>query len=203
MKAGLLDHLVCPEDGSPLELRDAVRDGTEIVSGSLCSASGHVFPVTGGVPRMASPEEKTAEASQTRDSFSRKWRRIPDFGHEAASRDVYSRWYLERYGFGDVAGLRSFLEGRDRVLDAGTGLGRDAVLYGENTSGEVFALDLSESIDFAYRHAGHMTNVHLLQGDLTRRPRLLGGDREGVTAIRIVLVRVLVRVLVVPVQVRL
>src|SRR5207244_4364503 len=32
------------------------------------------------------------------------------------------------------------------------------------------ALDMSESIDFAYQHAGHLPNLHLLQADLTKLP---------------------------------
>ena len=49
-------------------------------------------------------------------------------------------------------------------------MGRDTVLYAENTDGEVFGIDLSESIEFAYQHAGAMSNAHLIQADLRRLP---------------------------------
>ncbi len=55
-------------------------------------------------------------------------------------------------------------------MDAGTGLGRDTALYAENSSAQVFGVDLSDSIEFAYQHAGHLPNVHLIQADLTKMP---------------------------------
>ena len=55
-------------------------------------------------------------------------------------------------------------------MDAGTGLGRDSLLYSENTSGQVFGLDISESIYIAFRHVGHLPNLHLLRADLTALP---------------------------------
>lgn len=126
--------------------------------------------MTGGVPRMLSVEMLAEQQKLTQSSFSAKWKRIPSFGHEDASRKMYVDWYLQRYGHKTIDGLRGFLADKKTILDAGTGLGRDAMLYGENTPGQVYALDLSTSIDDAYRHVGHLPNVHLLQGDLTRLP---------------------------------
>lgn len=117
-----------------------------------------------------SPSESESAKRQTQQSFSAKWTRIPNFGHEDASRKIYVEWYLERYGFGTLDKLRDFLADKQTILDAGTGLGRDALLYGENTDAQVIALDISESINFAYQHTGHLSNVHLLQADLTRLP---------------------------------
>ena len=170
VKRVLLDHVVCPGDGLPLGLDAAETRGEEILEGTLRCDGGHEYPVTRGVPRLLSPEVLEAGAKATQQSFSAKWRRIPDFGHEAASRKFYIDWYLRRYGFGDIDGLRDFLSGRRKILDAGTGLGRDALLYGENSEAEVFALDLSASVDLAYQHTEHLPNVHVIQGDLTRLP---------------------------------
>ena len=170
MKRSLLEHVVCPSDRGPLTLAGAVDQDGEILEGRLICAAGHAYPVTGGVPRLLDPERLADEAQQTQASFSEKWRRIPDHGIEAASRQFYVDWYLERYGFGSLEGLRAFLAGKRYVLDAGTGTGRDALLYGQHTQGQVFALDLSESVGFAQRHAAHLPNVHVLQADLTRLP---------------------------------
>ncbi len=170
MKNILLDHIVCPVDALALELISSKVDGEEIIEGILKCEAGHSYPIKGGVPRLLLPEALGWAEEKTKESFSAKWRRIPNFGHEAASRQVYVNWYLERYGFGDVEALRRFLRDKQMVLDAGTGLGRDALLYGENTKGQVFALDMSESIDFAYQHVGHLPNVHLLQADLRALP---------------------------------
>jgi len=143
------------------------------MNGSLTCAEGHSYLITDGVPRFLSSNalsDAPGDAAQTRESFSAKWTRIPNFGHEAASRQMYVNWYLERYGFGTLDNLRDFLADKKTILDAGTGLGRDAILYGENSSAQVIALDISQSIDFAYQHAGHLPNVHLVQADLTMLP---------------------------------
>jgi len=143
------------------------------MNGSLTCAEGHSYLITDGVPRFLSSNalsDAPGDAAQTRESFSAKWTRIPNFGHEEASRQMYVNWYLERYGFGTLDNLRDFLADKKTILDAGTGLGRDAILYGENSSAQVIALDISQSIDFAYQHAGHLPNVHLVQADLTMLP---------------------------------
>ncbi len=172
MKRSLLDYIVCPVDGQALRLEQADESpGTgEIAEGTLRCREGHAYPITRGVPRLFAQERLPEGARSTKDSFSSKWRRIPAFGHEDASRELYVNWYLQRYGYGTVDGLRAVLRDRRFILDAGTGLGRDALLYSENTPGQVFGVDLSESIDFAYEHIGDRHNVHLIQADLTALP---------------------------------
>jgi ubiquinone/menaquinone biosynthesis C-methylase UbiE len=169
VKHSLLDLLVCPNDRLPLT--SSHRDeSSEIRDATLTCEGGHAFRVDKGVPRMLSDEMLAEQQKLTQASFSAKWKRIPKFGHEDASRNMYVSWYLQRYGFGTIENLRAFLANKRTVLDAGTGLGRDALLYGENCPGQVYALDLSTSIDDAYQHVGHMPNVHLIQGDLTQLP---------------------------------
>lgn len=176
MKQSLLDFIVCPADREPLKLETTRTEGAEILEGTLTCRAGHRYPITGGVPRLLAPEVLAAQArEQSRQSFSAKWKRIPEFGHEEASRQIYVKWYLERYGFGTMDGLRDFLADKRAVLEAGTGVGRDALLYAQNTKGQVFALDQTDSINSAYRHGGHLPNLHLLQADLTVMPFREGG----------------------------
>jgi uncharacterized protein YbaR (Trm112 family)/ubiquinone/menaquinone biosynthesis C-methylase UbiE len=175
VKHSLLDYIVCPEDKRPLRLQTTNANDQEVIAGNLSCAAGHSFPITDGIPRLLSPDALADAARQTQQSFSAKWKRIPNFGHEEASRQTYVRWYLERYGFGTIENLRDFLADKKMILDAGTGLGRDAMLYGENSRAQTIALDISESINFAYQHAGRLPNVHLLQADLTRLPCREGG----------------------------
>jgi ubiquinone/menaquinone biosynthesis C-methylase UbiE len=171
MKHKLLNYIVCPVEGFPLKLE---RNGEvvkgEVVEGVLSCKAGHKFPIRGGVPRLLLPEALESTMQQTQESFSAKWKRIPDFGFEESSRDFYVNWYLQKYGFGDMKNLKSFLKNKKHILDAGTGLGRDAMLYAKNTRGQVFALDISSSIENAYHHVGHLPNVHLIQADLTALP---------------------------------
>jgi SAM-dependent methyltransferase len=170
MKERLAEWLVCPATGEELSLSVTNRTNGEIIEGELISRSGRRYAITGGVPRML-PEELIDEGQkETRSAFSSKWRRAPDFGHEEKSREFYVNWYLERYEFGALEGLREFLAGKRRILDAGTGNGRDTRLYAENSVAEVFGVDISSSIDSAYSHLKGFANAHLVQADLTQLP---------------------------------
>src|SRR5947208_30376 len=137
MKLGLLDSIVCPADGQRLQLINPRAEGAEVKEGTLTCPSGHTYPIERGVPRLLTAE-KAPVRKESVESFSAKWKRIPDFGHEDASRDFYVTWYLQRYGFGDLQGLRRFLADKRTVLDAGTGVGRDTVLYAQNSKAQVF-----------------------------------------------------------------
>ena len=169
MKERLADYLICPVCHGSLDLTVSKREGKEIVTGRFSCQNGHDYPISDGVPRMI-PFIEDEGKKQTQESFSDKWEQIPDFGFDDGSQQVYVNWYLERYGFGTVEKLREFLKDKSKVLDAGTGLGRDAHLYASNCPGEVFALDLSTSINHAYKRLKDMTNLHLLQADLTALP---------------------------------
>jgi ubiquinone/menaquinone biosynthesis C-methylase UbiE/uncharacterized protein YbaR (Trm112 family) len=170
MKESLLAYIVCPRCGEKLDLVNPSSEGGEITSASLVCSKGHPFPVTGGVPRLLVQDELTTAQKETQDSFSQKWSRIPDYGYETKTREFHLNWYLQRYGWENLANLAEFLSTRQFILDAGTGLGRDVKLYAEHTKGQVFGVDVSQSIDIAYQHIGHLPNVHLVQADLTSLP---------------------------------
>src|SRR5262249_50529606 len=125
------------------------------------------YRVVEGVPVML-PETWADGQAQTRDSFSEKWRRVPQY--REATRAHYVQWYLERYGFGSVDGLRNFLSSKRRILDAGTGHGRDVELFAQTSRAAVFGVDISAGIYNAYRDLGHLENAHLIQADLGALP---------------------------------
>ena len=170
MKKSLLKYIICPICNAGFELVDPVPEGGEITSASLVCPKGHSFPVTGGVPRLLAQDRLMEAQKQTQDSFSQKWCRIPDCGYEAKTKEFTLSWYLQRYGWGNLGNLAEFLSTKQFILDAGTGLGRDVKLYADHTKGEVFGVDISQSIDIAYQHIGHLPNVHLIQADLASLP---------------------------------
>lgn len=170
VKRELVDFLVCPATGEPLALRVEREANGEIQEGELRSKSGRCYRITGGVPRMAPPAIVEEGQQRTEEAFSTKWRRATDFGHEEKSRTIYVNWYLERYKFGTLAGLSEFLKTKKRILDAGTGVGRDTRLYAENGGAMVFGVDISGAIDAAYSHLQHLPNAHLVQADLQQLP---------------------------------
>lgn len=170
MKPSLVPFLRCPVSGEPLQLAEAHLGAPyEIDSGRLVSTSGRAYAIERGVPVLLDPAMFAPGQAETRASFSEKWQRAPNYREDTKAH--YVSWYLERYGYGDLAGLRRFLAPKQRILDAGTGHGRDAQLYAENAPhAGVVGLDLSAGIHVAYAGLHHLPNLHLVQADLTRAP---------------------------------
>ena len=170
MKRSLLQFLRCPQTKSKLTLKQAVDSGRqdEITTGELLSEEGQLYPIRNGVPIMLPPGGSDERQSKTAESFSEKWKRAP--GYREDTKPHYIAWYLERYGHVTMEQLRSFLETKRFILDAGTGEGRDSELYARNSSAQVFGVDISEGIEIAYRDLGHLPNLHLIRADLTALP---------------------------------
>jgi SAM-dependent methyltransferase len=170
MKPTLTPYLRCPLTGETLALSDTrsePADG-EIVAGRLRSASGREYTIERGVPVLLDPATFAPGQAETLATFSEKWERAPNYRED--TRAHYERWYLERYGHGDLQGLERFLAGKRLILDAGTGHGRDAEMYARHSQAQVFGLDLSQGIHLAYRHLHALENLHLVQADLQRPP---------------------------------
>lgn len=170
MRKDLLNYMVCPVDRLPLSVRVDRTDEDEIMDGELTCKDGHTYQIFDGVPRMIVCEESDADAVRTQESFSVKWTFSPEFAIQGETRDFYRNWYLERYGFGNMDRLRRFLAPKRMILEAGAGVGRDALMYGENSSAQVFAVDISAGIDAAYQNTRHLPNVHTIQADLRHLP---------------------------------
>ena len=169
MKTSLVDSLRCPATGEPLHLVDAApAKGGEICAGRLTTRTGREYPVVDGVPILLLPETWAQGQAETRESFSEKWRRAPNY--REATRAHYVQWYLDRYGFETLDGLRSFLSSKRRILDAGTGHGRDVEVFAQNSPAAVFGVDISDGIYNAYRDLGQLPNLHLIQADLRKLP---------------------------------
>lgn len=89
-------------------------------------------------------------ADQTLGSFNQKWARHRYYREH--TRGFYTHWFLDRYGFFDIHRLQESLGSATNILDAGTGSGRDALNFLENSSATVFAVDTSwEALSVARR----------------------------------------------------
>jgi SAM-dependent methyltransferase len=131
-----LDTLVAPESLEPLTCAVNERNLKEVLEATLATKTGETFPIREGIPSFV-PANITDD--QTIRSFSQKWAKHRYYREH--TRNFYTDWYLQRYGFGDMAGLRSFLARKQFILDAGTGAGRDAQNLAENSDATVFAID--------------------------------------------------------------
>ncbi len=135
MNRAALEQLVCPTTHAPLSLEDARIEGDEVIAGTLAGGARR-YPIEDGIPRFVADD---VARDQTVRSFEQKWQRHDYYRRHTAA--FYTAWYLERYGFGDEAGLRAFFAGERRVLDAGTGSGRDAEWFAALGAREVWAVD--------------------------------------------------------------
>src|SRR5688500_16401131 len=116
LNPSLVELLACPLSGEPLIPED----------GALTTPTGTRYDIRDGVPRLSDPAG--TEQTETFDSFSWKWSHVSE--EEIDQRFVAQyAWYDERYGFAGDDGLAEFLGGRQRVLEAGTGLGGDAARF--------------------------------------------------------------------------
>ncbi len=79
-------------------------------------------------------------------------------------------WFLERFQWKTLDSFNKFLLTKHHILDAGTGLGNSANFLSTNKQALVFAIDASESVDFAYKKYGAASNIHFLQADLRQLP---------------------------------
>ncbi len=142
--------------------------GAEIRSGRLVCKKNHEFPVAGGVPRLV--VDKAETFVRTEDSFTAKWKKYNKTYHGKKWFERQKAWFLERFGYKDARALERFLDTRTRILDAGTGVGNSAKLFSSNPRADVFAIDASESVVFAYRKYGSAPNIHFLQADIRKPP---------------------------------
>ena len=196
MKEKALDLLVCPDCHRTLTLKTFAESDGEVRDGLLECSCGLWFPIIHFVPRLLLGEYREdygeflkthglkrrnprpqlirrSESSRTQvqASFSEKWTSQPSWGTRGETKTFMREWMLQKYGWGDLRGLKKSLRGRRRILDAGTGLGREAIEFAEVCErGEVFGVDLSEAVDAAYLNTRSYPNVHIIQADIMRLP---------------------------------
>jgi SAM-dependent methyltransferase/uncharacterized protein YbaR (Trm112 family) len=196
MQAKILDFLICPACNRKLSLQVFIKEDGEVKEGLLECFCGQWFPIISSVPRLLLGEyrggygkflrryslkhleDKIQVAShsgsskiQVQKSFASKWTSQPLWGMAGETKKFMKEWKLKKYGWENTKGFKGSLRNRKRILDAGTGLGREAMDFCEACrDGEVFGVDLSEAVDAAYLNTRKYSNIHIIQADLMRLP---------------------------------
>ena len=168
MKTSLVENLICPICSRDLDLKASKKRGNEIFEGKLICSKKHLFPIKRGIPRFVVDKEKNFV--KTEDAFSAKWRNFNKTYHDKKWFDSQKKWFLDRFGWKTITNFNKFLKTRHRILDAGTGVGNSAKLFSANPHAQVFAIDASDSIEFAYKKYGKSSNIHFLQADIRKLP---------------------------------
>jgi ubiquinone/menaquinone biosynthesis C-methylase UbiE/uncharacterized protein YbaR (Trm112 family) len=168
MKPALLSYLLCPVCRTDFTIKNVKKSDNEIKEGLLVCSNKHRFSVTNGIPRFVI--DTTKDFVRTEDAFSAKWRHHHENHHAKDWIEFQTKWFLERYEWESLDKFNDFLNTKTKILDAGTGIGNSAKLLSTNPDSQVFALDASQSIEFAYKKYGKLPNVHFLQADLRQLP---------------------------------
>ncbi len=168
MKQNLLEHIICPACGNDFTLKIFKELHKEVLEGTLLCSKGHKFAISKGIPRLVF--DKSKDFVKTEDAFSSKWREFNKSYHSEKWYETQKRWFLERFGWETLSNFKSFLKSRHKILDAGTGIGNSAKLFSSSSNAQVFAIDASDSIEFAYKKFGTVPNIHFLQSDLRNLP---------------------------------
>jgi uncharacterized protein YbaR (Trm112 family) len=66
MKPSFVNHLICPDEGSPLQLEIKEMDGEEVKEGLLRTPSGRTYSVRNGIPRFVTSDDYVATFSRQR-----------------------------------------------------------------------------------------------------------------------------------------
>ena len=163
-----MKSIVCPNCGNNLMLKSKKKIKEEIVEGLLICSKKHEFKITKGIPRFVS--DKNKKFLKTEDAFSSKWKNYNKSFHSKKWYEIQKKWFLERFGWKKISNLNKFLKTCHNILDAGTGVGNSAKLFSTNSDAGIFAIDASNSIEFAYKKYALISNIHFLQADLRNLP---------------------------------
>jgi SAM-dependent methyltransferase len=168
LKTELTSQIICPQCCASFTINIKKKQKDEIIEGSLICSKKHRFPIIRGIPRLVSDKQK--DFVKTEDAFSSKWRHFNKTYHDKKWVDGQKKWFLERFGWKAISKFNAFLKTRTKILDAGTGVGNSAKLFSSNPNAQVFAIDASQSVEFAYRKYGKAKNIHFLQADIRNLP---------------------------------
>src|SRR4051794_32334824 len=107
--------------------------------------------------------------SNTPQSFKDKWEKNATLAFAETLREGsdFFQWIIRRNGWADADGLRAFLHGRHRILDAGCGNGRVTALLRRHAPDdtEIVGIDLVAS-HVAARNLAGAPRTRFLQKDL-------------------------------------
>ena len=168
MKTTIINLLVCPICGRKFLVKAKKTMKEEIIDGHLICSKNHKFAIRRGIPRFVT--DKETDFIKTEAAFSSKWRIYNKLYQDKKWYDTQKKWFLDRFGWKTISKFNKFLKTRHIILDAGTGIGNSAKLFSNNPTAQVFAIDASESIDFAYKKYHETSNIHFLQADLRNLP---------------------------------
>ena len=138
------------------------------MEGDLICKKNHIFKIHLGIPRFVI--NKQIDFVKTKNAFSVKWKKFHKSYHDKKWIKLQKKWFLDRFGWNNILEFEKFLFSKKNILEAGTGVGNTAFLLSLNKKSQIFAIDVSDSIEFAYKKYGTIQNIHFIQSDIQQMP---------------------------------
>jgi SAM-dependent methyltransferase len=176
----------------PLTVEAFVTEGDHIIEGVLKAADGRWVPIIEGVPSFLTgvlqqdlsgfaakhglalhatqARAAASEQAKTNETFSDKWTRFKNYGLEPQHQEFLYGWFMKKFNLGNLEELKAFHAKRKRILECGPGSGFNARFMAEQTSGEVFALDISAAAMTTFGNTRDLPNCTVVQADLMEAP---------------------------------
>ncbi len=168
MKEKIIKYLCCTKCGSDVELaKHQVPDSTDhIIEGDLiCKECKTTYPIIGGVPFFSLTTTSTI-VDLNRKNFADEWNYFTS--SLSGKNEELAKEELESY-------FHPFIEYKDLdnkiVLEGGCGGGRLLYIAAKHSNAkEVFGIDLSNAVLTAFKNTKHLSNVSIIQADITNLP---------------------------------
>ena len=158
MKYDLINILACPECGSNFKLQVYDVENKEIKSGRLiCEKNLHNYKIINFIPRFVLSDEYA-------DNFSFEWDK-----HKQTQFDSISGINESETMFRQKTGFDANKLSEKLVLDVGCGSGRYMEVV-QKYGGHIVGIDLSYSVDVAFKNLGFKKNVDVIQADVFKLP---------------------------------
>jgi SAM-dependent methyltransferase len=159
MKERLLQYIACPACSCQLSITGKyVKDGDEIISGTLLCQCGRTFIVRNSIPILLLGEFSRTK-QKTAESFGYEWKAFPHLFGAYRMNFLYYLYPLTEVFFKDKV-----------ILDAGSGNGRHSYWAAKFGAREVVAMDISDAAFVTHRNTAMFANVHVVQGDIMHPP---------------------------------
>lgn len=164
-----LNIFIDPYSGLPLELKIEKERSGHVIDGCLRNRK-HVFPIIRGIPRFVKRE--CSGAQQTAGSFGVKWqeKRSRLLGNSIQDIRMLKEQLIAVLGCQTMAQAQAILDLSRAVLNAGCGVAWSEPLCNRNRHTQRHCIDLSLSVETAFKNTRHFPNVMVAQASIFELP---------------------------------
>lgn len=170
------NRFVEPGMGRPLKLKIYKMHGEHVISGKLYNNNVE-FPIIRGIPRFVDTSfyklvRNNSKVAQTLSSFGTKWneRRYQRLGHIMQDTVMLKELFMASLGCKSQAQLKNILKVAKRTLNAGCGVAWSEYLFNYNSSTERHCIDMSLSVEAAYKRTKNFSNIIVSQASIFELP---------------------------------